>query len=227
MVLSTVSTLPMDLFVLPFLGSSVHYLMVKNMLAFSFFFNFLFWCIMQTMKAGAKKAGVSDEWRAKNVEERLEYSLVKVRHAPVSSLLRKFLQSLHESWVQAIPSAAVSSLTLVVSLHTIAEEKFPSFFDVQMCNAVSAVLSAISSLPLHSCQLAGCAVHTIQFGMHFSYSFLACWWFLPVCSHLCMSFVGYWQVRCWGYCWGTQVCGQIPSATECDWGTAHEGEDML
>ncbi|XP_065191513.1 methionine synthase-like [Sycon ciliatum] len=31
----------------------------------------------QNMKAGAKKTGPTDEWRQKNVEERLEYSLVK------------------------------------------------------------------------------------------------------------------------------------------------------
>ena len=30
------------------------------------------------MKSGAKKAGPTDEWRSKTVEERLAYSLVKV-----------------------------------------------------------------------------------------------------------------------------------------------------
>ena len=32
----------------------------------------------QSLGKDAKKAGVSDEWRGKPVEERLEYSLVKV-----------------------------------------------------------------------------------------------------------------------------------------------------
>ena len=37
------------------------------------------------MGKDAKKAAVSDEWRSKDVEERLSYSLIKVRCSTVSS----------------------------------------------------------------------------------------------------------------------------------------------
>ena len=42
---------------------------------------------MQSMKKGTKKTAMVDEWRSGSVEDRLEYSLVKVREKQLQIIM--------------------------------------------------------------------------------------------------------------------------------------------
>jgi len=72
---------------------------------------------MQSMKKGTKKATMVDEWRSGSVEDRLEYSLVKVREKQlqiimylknsVSMLVNSFEHCLALRYCQLLHASAV------------------------------------------------------------------------------------------------------------------------